>query len=126
MFCSGNFLFAQKKETTANKNVSVIDTSFLIPQLNRHRRIWIYLPAGYFMSKKKYPVIYMHDGQNVFDEKTAFSGEWGVDEALDTLELLLKESIIVGIDNGGEKRINEYNPYDTDKYGKGKNLFICR
>ena len=120
MFCSGNFLFAQKKETTANKNVSVIDTSFFIPQLNRHRRIWIYLPAGYSISKKKYPVIYMHDGQNVFDERTAFSGEWGVDEALDTLGPLVKESIIVAIDNGGEKRFTEYSPYDTDKYGKGE------
>jgi len=122
IFCTGNFLFAQKKESTANKNVSVVDTSFFMPQLNRHRRIWIYLPAGYATSKKKYPVIYIHDGQNVFDDKTAFAGEWGVDEALDTLGLLVKESIVVAIDNGGEKRINEYSPYDMDKYGKGEGI----
>ena len=122
MFCIGNFLLAQKKQTTTTRNVSVVDTSFFIPQLNRHRRIWIYLPASYSTSKKKYPVIYMHDGQNVFDDKTAFAGEWGVDEALDTLGMLVGESIIVAIDNGGEKRINEYSPYDMDKYGKGEGI----
>ncbi len=66
---------------TANKNVYIIDSAFFIPQLNRHRRIWIYLPEDYTISKKKYPVIYMHDGQNVFDAATSFAGEWGVDEA---------------------------------------------
>lgn len=119
-FCTGNFLLAQNKVSTANNNVQVIDTSFFIPQLNRHRRIWIYLPAGYTISKKKYPVIYMHDGQNVFDNNTAFAGEWGVDEAMDTLGLIVKKSIIVAIDNGGEKRINEYSFYDMDKYGEGE------
>ena len=54
----------------------------------------------------------MHDGQNVFDDATSFSGEWGVDEALDTLGLKYKECIVVGIDNGGDKRLNEYCPYD--------------
>lgn len=122
LFCAGNFLFAQKKETTASKNVVILDSAFFIPQLNRHRRIWIYLPPGYSMSKKKYPVIYMHDGQNLFDDKTAFAGEWGVDEALDTLGLLVKESIIVAIDNGGDKRINEYSPYDMEKYGKSEGI----
>ena len=120
ILCIGNFLLAQGKVSTANKNVQVVDTSFFMPQLNRHRRIWIYLPEGYINSKKKYPVIYVHDGQNVFDNKTAFAGEWGVDEAMDTLSSLVKESIIVAIDNSGEKRMNEYNPYNMDKYGKGE------
>jgi predicted alpha/beta superfamily hydrolase len=100
------------KKSTANKNVSIIDTSFFIPQLNRTRRVWIYLPTSYTNSKKRYPVLYMHDGQNLFDDATSFSGEWGVDEALDTLGLKYKESIIVGIDNGRDKRFNEYCPYD--------------
>lgn len=108
------------KESTANKNVHILDTAFFIPQLNRHRRVWIYLPSSYESSKKKYPVLYMHDGQNVFDAATSFSGEWGVDEALDTLSKEYGESIVVAVDNGGDKRLNEYSPYDMEKYGKGE------
>jgi predicted alpha/beta superfamily hydrolase len=110
------------KPNTASANVHVIDTAFFMPQLNRYRRIWIYLPSSYNKTKNKiYPVMYMQDGQNLFNEQTAFAGEWGVDECLDTLEQQLnKECIIVGIDNGGDKRLTEYNPYDDPKYGKGE------
>ena len=72
------------------------------------------------MSKKNYPVLYMHDGQNIFDEASSAYGEWGVDEALDSLSPQHKEIIVVGIDNGADKRINEYSPYDMEKYGKGE------
>jgi predicted alpha/beta superfamily hydrolase len=108
MFASSS----QARKSTANKNVRIIDTAFYMPQLNRTRRVWIYLPPTYISSNKKYPVLYMHDGQNVFDEATSFSGEWGVDEALDTLGLKYNECIVVGIDNGVDKRLNEYSPYD--------------
>src|SRR6476620_6566807 len=76
-----------KKEriSTATKNVHIVDNSFYIPQLDRHRRVWIYLPENYSSLKKKYPVLYMQDGQNVFDDATSTYGEWGVDEALDSL-----------------------------------------
>ena len=109
------------RKSTANKNVRIIDTAFFIPQLNRTRRVWIYLPPSYSSSAKKYPVIYMHDGQNVFDDATSFSGEWGVDEAIDTLVSKTKESIVVGIDNGGDKRLNEYCPYDFSLNGIAAN-----
>jgi len=112
---------SQPKKSTANKNVRIIDTAFFIPQLNRTRRVWIYLPPSYNSSTKKYPVLYMHDGQNVFDDATSFSGEWGVDEALDTLGLKYKECIVVGIDNGGDKRLNEYCPYDFSLSGIAAN-----
>jgi len=100
----------KQKSSTAGKNVQIIDTAFYIPQLNRTRRIWVYLPDNYKVSKKKYPVLYMHDGQNVFDDKTSLAGEWGVDEYLDTANIT--RCIVVAIDNGGEKRMNEYAPYD--------------
>ena len=58
---------------------------FFAPQLNRSRRIWIYLPPDYDSSQKDYPVLYMHDGQNVFDAATSFSVEWEVDESLNQL-----------------------------------------
>lgn len=62
----------------------------------------------------------MHDGQNLFNEQTAPFGEWGVDEALDSLQQKTgKECIVVGIDNGSQ-RMTEYNPYDNDKNGKGE------
>ena len=108
------------KETTASKNVRILDTAFYIPQLNRHRRVWIYLPESYVTSKKKYPVLYMQDGQNVFDNATAGFGEWGVDEALDTLGKQHGEAIVVAVDHAGEKRINEYSPFDMERYGKGE------
>lgn len=108
---------APVKKQTASARVRVMDTAFYMPQLNRTRRIWIYLPEGYATSTKRYPVLYMHDGQNLFDEATAFAGEWGVDETMDTSK---KQCIIIGIDNGGLKRMNEYNPYDNTRFGKGE------
>jgi predicted alpha/beta superfamily hydrolase len=98
-------------------NVHILDSNFHMPQLDRQRRVWIYLPQGYAQSSARYPVLYMHDGQNLFDDATAFAGEWGVDEALDSAK---KKCIVVGIDNGGGKRMNEYNPYDHEKFGKGE------
>lgn len=113
ILCIGNFLFAQKDEMSTRSNqVHIVDSSFYIPQLNRYRRVWIYLPASYASSGKKYPVLYMQDGQNVFDKATSFSGEWGVDEALDSLENTYAETIVVAVDNGGQHRLNEYAPYN--------------
>jgi predicted alpha/beta superfamily hydrolase len=103
--------------STASKNVRVIDTAFLIPQLKRVRRIWIYLPENYAKGNR-YPVLYMHDGQNIFDDATSFSGEWGVDEFLDTSRL--RSCIVVAVDHGADKRINEYSPYDMERFGKGE------
>ncbi|MGZ3999754.1 MAG: alpha/beta hydrolase [Mucilaginibacter sp.] len=111
--------FAQpEKKHTASANVHIVSEKFDMPQLGRQRRVWVYLPADYETSGKKYPVIYMHDGQNLFDEYTSGYGEWGIDEIMDKLPVK-EQCIIVGIDHGGEYRISEYDPYDT-KYGKGQ------
>jgi predicted alpha/beta superfamily hydrolase len=106
------------KKHTSSANVHIITDSFNMPQLGRHRRLWIYLPADYSTSHKKYPVIYMHDGQNLFDDYTSSYGEWGIDELLDKMPVS-DQCIIVGIDHGGDYRITEYDPYDS-KYGKGR------
>jgi len=111
---------AAARKHTASKQVHVIDTAFLIPQLNRTRRIWIYLPEGYAKVKKRYPVLYMQDGQNLFDAATSAYGEWGVDECLDSLIKAGKQAcIVVGIDNGPQ-RLNEYNPYEFRNFGAGE------
>jgi predicted alpha/beta superfamily hydrolase len=108
------------KPHTASENVHIIDTAFEIPQLATTRRIWLYLPPGYENNKKHYPVIYMQDGQNIFDEYTAGYGEWGVDECVDSMIKTGKPAcIIVGIDNG-PKRLYEYNPYDYKDVGNGE------
>lgn len=104
--------------STRSKNVFIIDTAFSMPTLHRKRRVWIYLPEDYAYSRKRYPVIYMHDGQNLFDERTSAYGEWGLDEMMDTLPRRLQR-IVVGIDHGGEKRLTEYNPFDS-RFGKGE------
>ena len=106
------------KRYSASPQVKIIDTAFKIPQLNRTRRVWIYLPKGYATGIKAYPVLYMQDGQNLFNDQTAAFGEWGVDECLDTLEKKLdRECIVVGVDNGADKRLSEYCPYDFSVKG---------
>lgn len=105
---------------TASENVHILDTAFYIPQLDRYRRIWIYLPPDYETAKKKYPVLYMHDGQNLFDNSKSYSGEWGVDEFLDSMYASgRKQVIVIGIDNGQEKRMREYNPWEFQNFGEG-------
>lgn len=109
-----------ERRHTASSNVRVMDTAFFMPQLNRARKIWIYLPGDYAKSKKRYPVLYMHDGQNLFDEYTSGYGEWGVDECLDSLIAKGKPAcIVVGIENGPQ-RFNEYNPFYFERFGNGE------
>ena len=108
--------------STANANVQILSTNFFMPELNRNRKIWLYLPSDYSTStSKEYPVIYMHDAQNLFDQNTSFSGEWQVDETLVALQSAGDHgAIVVGIDNGGSERINEYSPWVNSQYGGGQ------
>ena len=82
--------------------------------LGNRRDVLVYLPPGYRrFSRQRYSVLYLHDGQNVFDAATSFSGiEWGVDETAERLirKKLIEPPIIVAIPNMGEDRIHEYAP----------------
>ena len=82
--------------------------------LGNRRDVLVYLPPGYRrLSGQRYPVLYLHDGQNVFDAATSFAGvEWGVDETAERLikENLIEPLIIVAVANTGEKRVDEYAP----------------
>jgi len=116
-----NWSSTSSKKSTAAKNLSILSENFYMPELDRKRKIRIYLPPDYSTSNKSYPVMYMHDGQNLFDDNTSYAGEWEVDE---TLNKLFKEKgfgiIVIGIDNDGEKRMDEYSPWKIGKYGGGE------
>lgn len=97
--------------------------SFSSAYLNNHRNILVYLPPSYkHNSDRKYPVLYMHDGNNLFDSNTAFMGvEWEVDEAAEKLikQDLLQEIIIVGVFNT-MARLEEYTPTSSVTMGGGR------
>ncbi len=105
------------KISTKAENVHLVERAFQIKDLNRERLVRVYVPIDYDENENRYPVLYMHDGQNIFDELTSYAGEWGVDE---TLNELRKEIIVVGIDNGQVKRMNEMGPWDHKDYGRGE------
>jgi predicted alpha/beta superfamily hydrolase len=92
--------------------------------LERDRTVVVYLPPGYDpVSAVRYPVLYLHDGQNVFDRATSIGEEWQVDEAAQQLITAgeIEPLIIVGIYNTGEHRIDEYAPTPRpDKGGGGQ------
>ncbi|WP_338376594.1 alpha/beta hydrolase-fold protein [uncultured Flavobacterium sp.] len=88
-----------------------------VPQLDTIKKIYVYLPLDYESSNKKYPVIYMHDAQNLFDAKRSYAGEWHVDETLDSLKANV---IVIGIEHGNNKRLEELTPYKNEKFGGGK------
>jgi predicted alpha/beta superfamily hydrolase len=82
--------------------------------LDGDRRLWAYLPLCYAGSDRTYPVLFAHDGQNLFDDDTSYAGEWHLDETLEALAREGLEAIAVGIANSGEHRLTEYSPF-TDE-----------
>lgn len=88
------------------------------PGLDSLRTIRIHLPVDYAETEEKYPVLYMHDAQNLFDTATAFAGEWQVDEFMQAQKG--QKVIVVGIDHGNEKRISELTPFPNERYGGGQ------
>ncbi|WP_396158575.1 alpha/beta hydrolase [Flavobacterium sp.] len=108
------YLNSNAQQPSASKQVSTF--SIEIPQLKTAKKIWVYLPKGYTTSAKKYPVIYMHDAQNLFDASTSYAGEWNIDETLDSIHAKV---IVIGIENT-ENRMEELTPFQHSKYGGGK------
>lgn len=105
--------FTFEKKLTLPPSVHLFSNSFEMPLLHKKKHIWVYLPPGYKGSHARYPVMYMHDGQNIFDNHLAPYGEWGVDECIDSLVAQGKQGcIVVGIENGGFDRMSEYNPFE--------------
>ena len=91
--------------------------------LKETRSIIVYLPPGYSArAARRYPTLYFHDGQNVFDKATSVGEEWRVDETAQALIAAgeIEPLIMIGIYNTGEHRISEYTP--TTLPGKGGGL----
>lgn len=88
--------------------VEIISEKFFIPQLNKTRKIWALLPYNYHSTTETYPVLYLQDAQNLFNEGSAF-GNWEIDQKMSILaEYGRGEVIIIAIENGSEDRIKEY------------------
>lgn len=93
--------------------IELVAEDFAIPQLKKTRRIWALLPHDYATSGKSYPVLYLHDGQNLFNPKAPF-GNWAIDKKMAILAGMGKgDLIIVTIDHAGKERIKEFNPFRT-------------
>ena len=111
----------EKIKSTMTGHIT-IHRSFHSQYLKRDRDILVYLPPGYDDdANRRYPVLYMHDGQNVFDEATSFAGvEWGADETAERLitEKRIEPIIIVAINNS-DLRMDEYTPTKDAKLGGG-------
>ena len=80
------------------------------PQLGNKRDLIVCLPHSYQRTDRHYPVLYLQDGQNLFDSATSYAGEWYVDETMQALAPEGIEAVVVGIPNAGEQRTAEYLP----------------
>jgi predicted alpha/beta superfamily hydrolase len=92
--------------------------------LRNQRDIIVYVPPGYDdQNSRRFPVLYLHDGQNLFDGATAFNGQdWHVGQTADYAISagLIEPLIIVGIYNTGKRRILEYTPTKVPRLGGGR------
>jgi predicted alpha/beta superfamily hydrolase len=91
------------------------------PQRHNRRDVDIYLPASYrTATTRRYPVVYMQDGQNLSDPATAFAGTWDLEATLERLAARGLELIVVGVHHSGEDRLTEYSPFPDRKLGGGE------
>jgi predicted alpha/beta superfamily hydrolase len=92
--------------------------------LRNQRDLIVYVPPGYdHQPFTKFPVLYLHDGQNLFDRATSFGGQdWNVHGAADQMigAGAVQPLIIVGIYNTGKSRIHEYTPTKAPRLGGGR------
>jgi len=99
--------------------VILISDEFEIPQLNKTRKIWALLPHDYDSSNESYPVMYLQDAQNLFNEKAKY-GNWEIDKKLAVMaEYKIGKIIIIAIEHAEEDRLKEYNVGKT-VLGKGQ------
>jgi predicted alpha/beta superfamily hydrolase len=89
------------------------------PELDCHRDVLVAVPASAALGDQRYPVVYMHDGQNLFDPATSYMGHWELAATLADHALEGLEAIVVGIPNMGRSRRYEYSPFHDPVHGGG-------
>ncbi len=105
-------------------NLLQVHYPFFIPQLNRQRAIRVLLPRNYWKdTSRRFPVIYLTDGQNLFNPSTAAFRHWKLREFM-ARQPLKRQAILVGIDHGGIDRGHEYAPFSRGKNGGQGDAFL--
>lgn len=100
--------------------IEVIEENYEIPHLGATRKISALLPHDYYEYERDCAVLYLQDGQNLFNPNAPF-GDWAIDQSLERLaRQSMKNIIIIAIDHGEEERIVEYLPFKTERFGQGK------
>lgn len=106
--------------------IEIIDENFEIPTLIRTRRVAALLPHDYHTSGKRYPVLYLQDGQNLFDDHAPY-GSWGVDKRMASMSARGQgDLIVIAIDHAADKRVSEYTPSFRNRLGKGDGRAYCK
>ncbi len=96
----------------------VFKDSVYIDYLDTTRTIYVYLPPSYESDTLRYPVYYFFDGGSLFDDRVLKGPEWQVDEVLDSMAHIGKQTaIVIGVTNSPNRR-KEYTPYPNEKLGK--------
>lgn len=106
--------------------IEVIEEEYEIPQLNATRKISALLPSNYYKTDKRYPVLYLQDGQNLFNPAAPY-GDWAIDKSMAKLaEEGFGDLIIIAVDHGEKERVSEYLPYFHPRFGQGKGKFYVQ
>lgn len=87
--------------------------------LQNYRDVVVALPPSYDDGTRRYPLVLMHDGQNLFDPETSYAGAWGLLGVLRDLAAEGVEAVVAGIANAGPFRKYEYSPFRDARHGGG-------
>jgi predicted alpha/beta superfamily hydrolase len=91
------------------------------PQRRNRRDVDVYLPRSYRTdAERRYPVVYMHDGQNLSDPTSSFAGTWDLESTLERLDARGIEALVVGVHHAGDRRILEYSPFPDVRHEGGE------
>ncbi|MBM4186014.1 MAG: alpha/beta hydrolase [Gemmatimonadetes bacterium] len=104
----------------SNPGIDLVVRRVLSPQFHNFRNVMVALPPSYRGDQeRRYPVVYMQDGQNLFDPTTSYAGAWNLTAILARLAGDGIEALVVAIANAGKRRIYEYAPFADRRHGGG-------
>jgi len=103
----------------APESTLLVRRGILSPQLRNYRDLLVAVPPSGLDAGRRYPVVYLHDGQNLFDPATSYAEPWGLLEVLARLAAAGHEALVVGVPNQGRLRRYEYSPFRDILHGGG-------